>query len=48
MFWIVSQFVCSGEEEQFQFDRYLQEQHYLESSVLVGQSLRYVAELDGQ
>ena len=36
------------EDERFQFDRCLQEHHYLESSVLVGEWLRYVAELDGQ
>jgi hypothetical protein len=36
------------EDERFQFDRCLQEEHYLESSVLVGEWLRYVAELDGQ
>jgi hypothetical protein len=36
------------EEERSEFDYLLQEKHYLESSTLVGQSLRYVAELDGQ
>ena len=36
------------EEERSAFDYLLQEKHYLESSTLVGQSLRYVAELDGQ
>lgn len=30
------------------FDYYLQEEHYLESSRLAGEWLRYVAELDGQ
>lgn len=35
-------------EERPEFDRLLQEEHYLESSVLVGQTLRYVAELNGQ
>jgi hypothetical protein len=37
-----------AEEERPGFDRLLQEQHYLHDSVLTGQSLRYVAELDGQ
>ena len=36
------------EDERFKFDQYLQKEHYLESSILVGQWLRYVAELDGQ
>jgi hypothetical protein len=36
------------EDERAQFDYYLQEQHYLESSRLVGEWLRYVAEVDGQ
>lgn len=36
------------EKEVGQFNYYLQEEHYLESSRLAGQSLRYVAELDGQ
>jgi hypothetical protein len=36
------------EDELSQFNLYLQERHYLESSTLVGQWLRYVAELDGQ
>jgi hypothetical protein len=36
------------EDERFEFDRCLQEEHYLGSSVLVGEWLRYVAELDGQ
>ena len=36
------------EPERAEFDRLLREEHYLQSSVLVGQSLRYVAELDGQ
>ena len=36
------------EDERSEFDWRLQEQHYLASSVLVGESLRYVAELDGQ
>lgn len=36
------------EPEQPQFDRLLEEKHYLHESVLTGQSLRYVAELDGQ
>lgn len=37
-----------AEEEVGQFNYYLQEEHYLESSRLVGQWLRYVAELDGR
>jgi hypothetical protein len=37
-----------NETERGQFDYYLQEKHYLESSVLVGEWLRYVAEVDGQ
>lgn len=37
-----------GEDEVGQFNYYLQEQHYLKSSRLAGQSLRYVAEVDGQ
>ena len=36
------------EEERPEFDRLLQEKHYLHDWVLAGQSLRYVAELDGQ
>lgn len=36
------------EDERTHFDRLLEEEHYLESSILVGESLRYVAELDGQ
>lgn len=36
------------EHERSEFDWRLEEQHYLASSVLVGESLRYVAELDGQ
>lgn len=37
-----------AENEVGQFNYYLQEGHYLESSRLAGQSLRYVAEVDGQ
>ena len=37
-----------AEPERPEFDQVLRQEHYLESSVLVGQSLRYVAELDGQ
>jgi hypothetical protein len=37
-----------GEDELGQFNYYLREEHDLESSRLAGQSLRYVAELDGQ
>lgn len=34
--------------ERPEFDRLIQEKHYLHAAVLTGQSLRYVAELDGQ
>jgi len=37
-----------AEDEVGQFNYYLQEEHYLESSRLAGQSLRYVAEVDGR
>jgi hypothetical protein len=37
-----------GEEERCEFDWRLQEQHYLQSSRLAGQALRYVAAVDGQ
>lgn len=36
------------EDERSRFDYHLQEEHYLESSTLVGEWLRYVAEVDGQ
>lgn len=36
------------EEERSEFDRLLKERHYLEGSIFVGQTLRYVAELDGE
>jgi len=36
------------EEELCRFNYHLEEQHYLESSILVGQWVRYVAEVDGQ
>jgi hypothetical protein len=36
------------EHERPRFDQLLEEKHYLHESVLLGQSLRYVAELDGQ
>ena len=36
------------EDELGQFNYYLQEEHYLESSRLAGQWLRYVAEVEGQ
>jgi hypothetical protein len=36
------------EEDRGQFDYYLEHEHYLESSKLVGKWLRYVAEVDGQ
>ena len=37
-----------AEPERPKFDWLLREQHYLHDPVLTGQSLRYVAELDGQ
>jgi hypothetical protein len=36
------------EDELGQFNYYLEQRHYLESSLLVGEWLRYVAEVDGQ
>ena len=36
------------EAERPEFDRCLEAEHYLASSALVGETLRYVAELDGQ
>jgi len=36
------------ETERAEFDRLLAEEHYLHDPLLVGQSLRYVAEVDGQ
>jgi len=36
------------EAERAEFDRCLEAEHYLASSALVGETLRYVAELDGQ
>ena len=36
------------EVERPEFDRLLREQHYLHDSTLAGQTLRYVAEVDGQ
>ena len=36
------------EHERPEFDRLLEEQHYVHQSRLVGESLRYVIELDGQ
>ena len=36
------------EDERGQFNYYLEQEHYLESSILVGEWLRYVAEVDGQ
>jgi len=36
------------DDEMGQFNYYLEKEHYLESSRLVGQWLRYVAEVDGQ
>jgi hypothetical protein len=38
--------LCDNEVGQFNF--YLEREHYLESSRFAGQSLRYVAEVDGQ
>jgi hypothetical protein len=37
-----------AEHERPEFDRLLTEKHYLHDGILTGQSLRYVAELDGQ
>jgi hypothetical protein len=37
-----------AEDEVGQFNFYLEREHYLESSRFAGQSLRYVAEVDGQ
>ena len=37
-----------GDDERERFDRTLEGKHYLASARLAGQSLRYVAELDGQ
>src|ERR1700678_2041732 len=37
-----------GDNEVGQFNFYLEREHYLESSRFAGQSLRYVAEVDGQ
>lgn len=34
--------------ERSRFDQLIEEKHYLHDSILVGESLRYVAELDGQ
>lgn len=36
------------EDEHGQFNYYLEQKHYLKSSTLVGESVRYVAEVDGQ
>ena len=36
------------DEERERFNRHLENEHYLESSTLVGRWLRYVAEVDGQ
>ena len=36
------------ENERGQFNYYLEQEHYLESSILVGEWLRYVVEVDGQ
>jgi hypothetical protein len=37
-----------AEQERERFDLLLKERHYLHSAILVGQHLRYVAELDGE
>jgi hypothetical protein len=37
-----------ADHEQPEFDRFLIEKHYLHDATLAGQSLRYVAEVDGQ
>lgn len=39
---------CLREEEVGQFNFHLEHDHYLESSRLAGQSIRYVAEVDGR
>ena len=36
------------EEERAQFDELLEQKHYLCSAQMVGRTLRYVAELDGE
>ena len=36
------------EDERPEFDRLLKEKHYLRDGILTGESLRYVAEVDGQ
>jgi len=36
------------EEERERFDQFLEQKHYLASARMVGRTLRYVAELDGE
>jgi len=43
---VMVRLLCDNEVGQFNF--YLEREHYLESSRFAGQSLRYVAEVDGQ
>lgn len=43
---IIVRLLCDNEVGQFNF--YLEREHYLESSRFAGQSLRYVAEVEGQ
>jgi hypothetical protein len=43
---VVVRLLCDNERGQFNF--YLEREHYLESSRFAGQSLRYVAEVEGQ
>lgn len=43
---VIVRLLCDNEVGQFNF--YLEREHYLESSRFAGQSLRYVAEVDGQ
>lgn len=40
--------LVSSESEQIQWNAHLEQKHYLKSSRLVGEQLRYVAEVDGQ
>jgi len=36
------------ENERPEFDRFIIEKHYLHDAIVVGESLRYVAEVEGQ
>ncbi len=40
--------LVSCESEQTQWNAHLEQKHYLKSSRLVGEQLRYVAEVEGQ